>query len=178
MHIRLTLYLRRDWTRIRNIFMYLHKTLYISGHCHEKNQISHHYDDVTMSGMASQITSLTIVYSAVYPGTDQRKHQSPAPMAFVWGIHRGPVNSPHKWPVTRKLFPFEDDIMGTNFVVTGCTHPRLPLWQPLSTMLASWKLSGSICWFWWLPCIPNNIVLANKTSEMRKYRGILEIELY
>ena len=55
-----------------------------------------HYDDVTMSGMASQITSLMIVYSIVYPGTDQRKHQSPASLAFVWEIHRGPVNSPHK----------------------------------------------------------------------------------
>ena len=64
-----------------------------------------------MSGMASQITSLTIVYSTVYPGADQRKHQSPASLAFVRGIHRGPMNSPHKWPVTRKLFPFDDVIM-------------------------------------------------------------------
>ena len=39
------------------------------------------------------------------------KHQSPASLAFVWGIHRGPVNSPHKWPVTRKMFPFDDVIM-------------------------------------------------------------------
>ena len=53
-----------------------------------------HYDDVTMSGMASQITSLTIIYSTVYSGTDQRKHQSPASLAFVRGIHREPVNSP------------------------------------------------------------------------------------
>ena len=64
-----------------------------------------------MSGMASQITSFTIVYSAVFPGADQRKHQSPASLAFVWGIHRVPVNSPHKCPVTRKLFPFDDVIM-------------------------------------------------------------------
>ena len=40
-----------------------------------------------------------------------RKHQSSASLAFVWGIHRGPVNSPHKWPVTRKMFPFDDVIM-------------------------------------------------------------------
>ena len=32
-------------------------------------------------------------------------------MAFVQGIHWGPVNSPHKWPVTRKMFPFDDVIM-------------------------------------------------------------------
>ena len=70
-----------------------------------------HYIDVIMTTMATQITSLTIVYSTVYSGPDQRKHQSSASLAFVRGIHRGPVNSPHKWPVTRKMFPFEDVIM-------------------------------------------------------------------
>ena len=65
-----------------------------------------------MAAMASQITSLMVVYSTVYSGADQRKHQSSASLAFVWGIHRGPVNSPHKWPVTvRKMFPFDDVIM-------------------------------------------------------------------
>ena len=61
--------------------------------------------------MASQINSLTIVYSTVYSGADQRKLQSSASLAFVRGIHRGPVNSPHKRPVTRKMFPFDDVIM-------------------------------------------------------------------
>ena len=70
-----------------------------------------HYDDVIMTTVASQITSLTIVYSTVYSGADQSKHQSSASLAFVCGIHRGPVNSPHKWPVTRKMFPFDDVIM-------------------------------------------------------------------
>ena len=46
-----------------------------------------------------------------YSGADQRKHQSSASLAFVLGIHRGPVNSPHKWPVTRKMFPFDDVII-------------------------------------------------------------------
>ena len=55
-----------------------------------------------MNAIASQITSLTIVYSIVYSHADQRKHQSSASLAFVRGIHRGLVNSPHKWPVTRK----------------------------------------------------------------------------
>ena len=64
-----------------------------------------------MGAIASQITSLTIVYSAVYSDTDQRKHQSSASLAFVWGIHRSPVNSPHQWTVTRKMFPFDDVIM-------------------------------------------------------------------
>ena len=70
-----------------------------------------HYNDVIMGAIASQITSLTIVFSSVYLDTDQRKHQGSAPMAFVRGIHRRPVNSPHKWPVTRKMFPFDDVIM-------------------------------------------------------------------
>ena len=70
-----------------------------------------HYNDVTMSVIASQITSLGIVYSIVYSGADQRKHQSSAALAFVRRIHRGPVNSPHKRPVTRKMFPFHDVIM-------------------------------------------------------------------
>ena len=69
-----------------------------------------------MGVIASQITSLTTVYSTVYPGEDQRKHQSSAPLAFVRGIHRGLVNSPHKWPVTRKMFPFDDVIMPRNIV--------------------------------------------------------------
>ena len=70
-----------------------------------------HYSDVIMGTIASQITSLTVVYSTVYSDADQRKYQSSASLAFVWGIHRRPVNSPHKWPVTRKMFPFDDVIM-------------------------------------------------------------------
>ena len=46
---------------------------------------------------------------------DQRKHQSSASLAFVRGIHRWPVNSRHKWPVTRKMFPFDDVIIFTIF---------------------------------------------------------------
>ena len=68
-----------------------------------------HYNDVIMSAMASQ--NLTTVYSTVYSGADQRKHQSCALLAFVREIHRWPVNSPHKGPVTRKMFPFDDVIM-------------------------------------------------------------------
>ena len=65
-----------------------------------------------MSAMAFQITSFTIVYPTVYSGTDhQTKNQSSASLAFVRGIHRWPVNSPHKGPVTRKMFPLDDGIM-------------------------------------------------------------------
>ena len=58
--------------------------------------LSPHYGDVIMSAMASQITSLTIVYSSVSLGADKKKHQNSASLAFVWGIRRRPVNSPHK----------------------------------------------------------------------------------
>ena len=55
-----------------------------TGHRH----VTIHYIDVIMTTMASQITSLTVVYSTVYSDADQRKHQSSASLAFVWGIHR------------------------------------------------------------------------------------------
>ena len=73
-----------------------------------------HYNDVIMGTMASQITSLTIVYSTVYSGADHRRHQRFASLAFVREIHRGPVNSSRKMPVTRKMFPFDDVIIPTN----------------------------------------------------------------
>ena len=67
--------------------------------------------DVIMDAVASQITSLTIVYSAVYSGSDQRKHQSSTSLAFVRGIHQSSVNSTYKGPITRKMFPFDGVIM-------------------------------------------------------------------
>ena len=70
-----------------------------------------HYGYVIMDAIASQTTNLTIVYSTVYSGAHQRKHQSSASLDFVRGIHRSPVNSPRKWPVTRKMFPLDDVIM-------------------------------------------------------------------
>ena len=83
----------------------LTNTIYIFG------GYSLHYSDVIMGTMASQITSLTIVYSTVYCGADQRKHKSSASLAFVMGIHRWPVNTPYKGQVTRKMFPFDDVII-------------------------------------------------------------------
>ena len=64
-----------------------------------------HYNDVILGAIASQITSLTIVYSTVYSVADQRKHENSASLA-LW-----PVNSPHNGPVSRKMFPFDDIIM-------------------------------------------------------------------
>ena len=77
----------------------------------EKHTILEHYSNAVMTVMASQITSLTIVYACIYWGTGQRKHQSSASQAFVRGIHRWQMNSPQKEPVTRKMFSFDDVIM-------------------------------------------------------------------
>ena len=86
-----------------------------------------------MGAIASQITSLTIVYSTVYSNADQSKHQSSASLAFVREIHRGPVNFPHKGPVTRKMFPFDDVIMNKTIrhtlvyivYMTYCKHENI-----------------------------------------------------
>ena len=74
-----------------------------------------------MGTMTSQITSLTIVYSTVYSGADQRKHQISTLLAFVREIHRWPVNSPHKWPVTRKMFSFDGNVI-TISPLLDCWH--------------------------------------------------------
>ena len=107
-----------------------------------------HYGDVIMGTMASQITSLTIVYSTVYSDADQRKHQSSASLAFVRGIHRGPVNSPYKWPVTRKMFPFDDVIMVT-LVKKSQQVARGHYYYDRLTLIPAWiskHLCGSVEW--------------------------------
>ena len=73
-------FVMRIWTETEIWFSYINSTLAL--------QMTNHYCDVKMGAMASQITSLTIAYTTVYSGTDQRKHQSSASLAFVWGIHQ------------------------------------------------------------------------------------------
>ena len=110
-----------------------------------------------MDAIASQITSLTIDYSIVYSDADHRKHQSSASLAFVRGIHQGPVNSPHKWPVTRKMFPFDDVIMtqihqshkvlvfmpdGASGWISNCSA----LWCPTSyPRYIMWPIISMVC---------------------------------
>ena len=91
------------------ISVYIYWYTYHGRHiCHISIRCVQLYDDVIMGAMASQITSLPIVYSTVYSDADQRKHQSSASLAFVREIHRRRLNFPHNWPVTRKMFPFHD----------------------------------------------------------------------
>ena len=94
-----------------------------------------HYSDVIMSAMVSQINGVSSAYSTVCSGVDQRRHQRSAPLAFVRGLHRRPVNSPHKEPVMRKMFPFDDVIM------QKCGETINPLW-PNDDMW--WQRTGII----------------------------------
>ena len=111
-----------------------------------------HYNEVIMSVNASQITSLTIVYWTFYSAADQRKHQGSASLAFVRGIHWWPVNSPHKEPVTWKMFLFEYVIMVncTNiFLVmeerSVADHNPELIWFYL-TLLICFYLIAYCCW--------------------------------
>ena len=96
-----------------------------------------HYNDVIMDEIASQITSLTIVYSIVYSDADQRKPQSSASLTFVWGIHRD------RW------------IPRTNGQLRGkCFHLMTSSWRlaplgPITQMI--YELVIEILWkFLWL----------------------------
>ena len=100
-----------------------------------------HYDDVIMTILASQITSLTVVYSIVYSGVNQRKHQSSASLAFVREIHRGPVNFPHKWPVTRKMFHLMTSSWAARWVTLFFTAE---LTRPRSNMRAIGRLLRTV----------------------------------
>ena len=88
--------------------------MYLTAEMDDKctKKFSFRHNDVIMGAMAFQTISLMVVYLTIFSDADPRKHQSSASLAFVRGIfHRWPVNSPHKWPVMRKMFPFDDVIM-------------------------------------------------------------------
>ena len=113
-----------------------------------------HYNGVLMSTMASLITGLWVVYWTICSCTDQSKHQSSASLAFVRGIHRWPVNSPHNGPVTRKMFPFDDVIM------CGCDLGRISIRWNMRTVCKILTAHCSSKTFWsnvkWI-CMLTNI---------------------
>ena len=120
-----------------------------------------------MGAMASQINSLTIVDSTVYSGADQRKHQSSASLAFVRGIHRSSVNSPHKCPVTRKMFPFDDvimievHVMHEPVIITSMPFKYVSLisWEPIQqTLMNIWDE------YWILPyfILPSMVIPSHR----------------
>ena len=124
---------------------------------------------------------LTIVYSTVYSDADQRKHQSSASLAFVWVIHRGPVNSPHKRPVPRKMFPFDDVTMipiqsrsKRKKTIRCCTMDG---WKLGERELLIWvkmvkeKHIESLIWNWWeWIVITVSITIMNHTCTVPCHR--------
>ena len=123
--------------------------------------------------MASQITSLTIVYSNVYSGSDQRKHQSSVSLAFVRGIHRWPVNSPHNGPVTRKMFPFDDVIMLCTIFTTSFVSVFIKRCQPPIPVLKVVYLEASLT----LSVSANIIHFTHYGPLVRRIRWLLWIHL-
>ena len=113
------------------------------------SQTAFHYSDVIMSMIASQTSGVSIVCSTVGFSADQRKHQSSGSLVFVWGIHRWPVNSPHKGPVTRKMFPFDDVIMWSWILVLTvrdfgrCHCPWTQQWWDW------WRHPSAVRWLIW-----------------------------
>ena len=134
--------------------------------------VQEHYCDVIMGRVASQITSLTIVYTIVYSDADHSKHQNSVSLVFVLRIHRGPVNSPHKWPVTRKMLPFDDVIMNPSdrrYVLSpvNLAYAR-SIFQKRFNANFTWKQ----CWFvslifstgWW-DWVPGYTIHRYKTNH-------------
>ena len=133
-----------------------------------------HYNDDIMSAIASQITSLTIVYPTAYSRRRSKKHQNSASLAFVRGIHRWPVNSPHKGPVTRKMFPFDDVIMKAS----AGTVLALKLHTLSTRFLLLFFISNHHCW-------PDDVIQngrpdlekSHDTSSVKKQEETNSLEL-
>ena len=114
--------------------------------------MSTHYNDVTMSAMASLITGVSFVYSTVCPSPDQRKHQRSAWLAFVRVLTLWPVNSPHKGPVARKIFQFVDVIM-----VIQCRICRIEKVDDVTVVIQ--------CRICRIEKVPSNLVIACHTVQ-------------
>ena len=132
-----------------------------------------------MGAMASQITVVSTVCSVVCSGADQRKHRSFAWLVFLRGIHRSPVDSPHKGPVTRKMFPFDDVIMKATQEANGSaaipwidsvTTPTYDRWP--DTM--SWAHYCGVSNHQTDDCLLNHLSRrrSKKTSKLRVVRGV------
>ena len=106
-----------------------------------------HCNDVIMSAMVSQITSVSIVDLTVFSGADQRKHQSFASLALCAGNSALTGKLPHKGPVTQKMFPFDDVIMKTTLdqLMAWCRQVTNPLLEPMLTQIyiAIWRHLGT-----------------------------------
>ena len=108
---------------------------------------------------------------------------SSASLAFVRGIHRGPVNSPHKWPVTGKMFPFDDVIM--DYVrlrliyiwIWEINVHELQPWLTFKPIMSDYEfdIRDWIC-FWNGKCLPNRHYSC--TAVTKKYVLIISTFLH
>ena len=160
--------LRRDHKKASNgslaqfLCKYIHNGCFVHN-CTIIKSCSWHYSDVITTTMVSQITSVSMVYSTVYSGVDQRKYQSSTSLALVRGIHWWPVNSQHKWPVMRKKFPSDDvfmimqklELINSNNIMrkkvsklnaTGLCEGNSPVTGEFSTRRTSKEENASIWW--------------------------------
>ena len=128
-----------------------------------------HYSGVIMSAIASQITRFTIVYSSVYSAATQRKHQSFAQLAFVRGIHRWPVNSPHKGPVSRNMFPFDGVIMNSRKITKSFVK-----WQMGSYGDNLYEISLSLFLTWGIEL---GVSFGGQHMTYRRDKYIIEIQV-
>ena len=114
--------LNLSWEISRILFQYEHNDMHYEGKIIARpsqlyngsscaGKTSSQYIDVIMTTMASQITSLTVVNSTVLFRHRSKKTSKLRVTGLCAGNSSGPVNSPHKGPVTRKMFPFDDVIM-------------------------------------------------------------------
>ena len=118
-----------------------------------------HYNDVIRSAMASQITGVPIVCSAVCLSVDRRKHQSSVSLAFERGIHRWPMNSLHKGPVTRKKFAFDDIIIYIWFALTKVCGYRHIFDNILWIRSWWWPISFVVNNGWYQKCVKSLSIL-------------------
>ena len=107
-----------------------------------------------MSAMASQITGVPIVCLTFFSGVNQSKHQSSAPLSILRGIHRWPVDSPHKEPVMRKMFLVDDVIMPiliclqTDWFLLHCWLFLLVIIQVISLLIST--IHPNLCMLYFL----------------------------
>ena len=95
---------RAAFKNVQDIMPFNYRYAHTSSNDHLLARVAH-------GVMSAQITNVSIVYLSVCSGGDRWKHLNSESLAFVWGIHRWPENSPHKGPVTWKMFPFDDVII-------------------------------------------------------------------
>ena len=136
-----------------------------------------HYSGVIMRVMASHILSVSIVYSSVWLGTEQSKHQSSASSAFERGIHRWPLNSLHKGPVMRKRFPFHDFIVSRLSMIIRSRHDWWELFaNRLCTRAAALtaRKCGQFLWFLTMVIVWNRGSYSVQTTQAQNCKRRFE----